>query len=106
MMDGFTLHEAPHMGDVGENDPRRGNSQLLAFARILSQHSDFGSSKKVAAFVEGAIAASVLHRVSSSTICDSSTVPSSHPCVDSGPSAKKENLLLKAGNVYYTRRVG
>ena len=37
LMIGFRLREAPYMGDIGENEPKRGTSQLAArFARFFT----------------------------------------------------------------------
>lgn len=39
------LHEAPHVGDTGENDPNRGSIQLLGVpgSRQLDLHVDVAS---------------------------------------------------------------
>ena len=48
MIAGFGLHGAPHMGDVGQNDPKRTSCQLLGVLGFshLDLHVDFASSNK------------------------------------------------------------
>ena len=53
-MCGFRLHDAPHKGDMDENNPKRWNSQLLVVPDVLHSdlHIDFASSN-LALFVGG-----------------------------------------------------
>ena len=61
LMFGLRLHEAPHIGDIGENEPKPWNGKLLVV--LGSFHFNIGTLRcyllKTATFSEGAIVESV-----------------------------------------------